>query len=175
MKNKSTLAFCTFFLLCCLSFTLNAQEQKSNNDFTLNVIKYSDKPNYKKEHTHVLELKNHSQIMSYYSILLVKDECSDNNQNKLTNKKESNINTEISFKDLNKNRKVDDIISLKPNESIIIQLKTIQKINAELDSWNCTTLYATKLGKNKSIDKNPKNSKSIILKTFVPNPINRGH
>ena len=179
MKKKSTLAFCTFFLTCCFSLIVNAQQKKANNDFSINLVKYSDKPNFEKEHFHVFELKNNSMLTSEYSISLITNKCSDNKLSSVNDKsiniKESNINTEVYFKDLNRQHKISDIISLKPNESVKLQMKTQQKNNAKLDSWNCTTICATEVSNNKSKDKKPKISKSIIIKTFIPNPNNLGH
>ena len=175
MKTKSTLVFYSFFLSCCFSLLINAQEQRSNNDFTLNVIQYSGKPNYEKEHIHILELKNNSQLVSQYSVSIINNQCSDNHQNKLSNKKESNINTEIYLKNLSRKHENGNIISLDPNESIKVKLKTYQKNNAVLGSLNCTSIQATKLSQNESKGLRKNISESITIKTYVPDPANLGH
>lgn len=180
MKNKSTLTLYTFFLLSFLSFMVNAQDKDSNKDFTIQVIKLSDKPILEKEHWHIIELKNTSQITSEYTISIMNDICSaqeDNNKkNNLGFKKiESNINTEIYFIDVNKKQPITDIISLKPNESVKIQLKTKQKDNAKLDSKNCSVITATKVSQNKLKGSKSNSTKFVTIETFVRNPINKGH
>tara|TARA_R110002072_G_scaffold303002_2_gene491194 strand:+ start:2340 stop:2867 length:528 start_codon:yes stop_codon:yes gene_type:complete len=175
MKNKSTLVFYSLLLSCCFSLLVNAQEQKPHNNFTLNVLQYSDKPNYEKEHVHVLILKNNSSLTSQYSISLFNDQCSDTNQYRLSNKKESNINAEISFDNLNKKSQVSDVVTVQPNKTLKIYLKIKQKISAKLDSWNCTTIRATRLSDNNSKKSKSNIYQSVIIKTFVPNPNTIGH
>lgn len=172
MKNKSTLMFYSFLLTCCFTLLINAQEQKSKNDFTFKLIEYSSKSNLEKEHTHVLELKNNSNSPAQYKISVLSNLCVDNHHNKMGDKKESNIKAEIFSKKNSINNKVDDIVTLQPNESRQFNLKTHQKANAKLDTWNCTTLRATKLigNKSKSI-----NHQTVKVKTFVSNPSNQGH
>lgn len=170
MKNKSSLTYYSFLVLCCLSFLTNAQNKKANNDFEISVFKYSDKPNYINEHDHILELKNNSKFKSEYKLLLEDDNCAKNG----INKKESNIESNIYFENINKSE-IDNIISLEPNESIKIHLNTKIKDNATLDSWNCSLISVIKLSKNKSKSTKSKVSKSIRIKTFIPNPNHKGH
>ncbi|PWH81406.1 hypothetical protein DIS18_14805 [Algibacter marinivivus] len=174
MKNKSTLLFCTFLLICCFSLTVNAQKKKANNDFTINVVKYSDRPNYENEHIHIIELKNNSKFKSNYTLSLASNNCNDKSS-KLNDKKELNINAEIYFESSNKKQMAVDLISLEPNESIRMRVKTRRKKSAKLNSWNCSSISVTKLSQNKSKNAKANISESITIKTFVPNPNNKGH
>lgn len=174
MKNKLTISFCTVLLSCCFSLILSAQKQSVSNDFDFSVINYSDKSNFEKEHIHVLELTNNSNSTSSYTIVSISN-CGDNNPRsnenvKLDIKQASNIKTEIYLKDLNSKDELNDIVSLKPNESIKIYLKIKQNSNATLGSRNCSEIQASKVSQNKS-----KISKSITIETLISNPINKGH
>jgi hypothetical protein len=180
MKNKSTLTLFTFFLLLSHCFVVSAQKQKSNNDFTLTVIEQSKKPNYKKEHIHVLELKNNSGQMSEYAITVVTNNCSDKKNNTLqniksTNPENSNIKTQLFLNDLNRAEWANEVLKVKPNASVKLFLKTLQNNNAVLDSWNCTDIQITKLSNKTLKGSKNKKSESVIIKTFVPNPNSKGH
>ncbi|WP_298346976.1 hypothetical protein [uncultured Algibacter sp.] len=169
MKNKLIIRLNIFIILCSLSLKVNAQKKTLKKDFEINVIKPSDKPNFENEHIHVLELKNNSKLKSEYKVSLIDDNCS-----KGKNKAESNINSQISFENSNK-ASIDNIVSLEPNESIKMNLKIQKKNNAKLDSWNCSIISVIKLSNLKSKNTKSNISKSVTIKTFIPNPIHKGH
>lgn len=182
MKNKSTLTFLSFLVLYSFSLIVNAQKLKTNSEFEINIVKFSDKPNFENTHTHLLELKNNSRYKSEYVVSVVNTNSSEKNhneskhiENRLVISKESNITTEIYKKDSNSKLEKKAIISLEPNESIMLNLKIQKKVNATLGSWNCSTISVLKLSKSQSKSNQSNNSKSITVKTFVPNPNNRGH
>ena len=177
MNNKSPLALCTFLLLCISSLILNAQEKKTNNDFTISVIKQTDRSNFEKEHFYVLELKNNSKITSEYAISLINKNCSNNknSHSKSSNKKATNISAEIYFEELNSKKQISETISLKAYESIKIRVRTLQKNNAILNSWSCTEIHANKVSKNISKGSKSNFSKSVTIKTYVPDTSNPGH
>ena len=180
MKNKSTLTLFTFFLSFSICLVASAQKLKSNNDFTLSVLKYSDNPNFEKEHIHVLELKNNSMQISEYAIKLVTENCSEkkkyNSQSiKSTENELMNIKTQMFLNDSNGKEMTGEVIQLNPNDTVKLYLKTQQNSNAVLDSWNCTNIVATKLLKNKIKSSSSKKSELVVIKTFVRNPNNKGH
>jgi hypothetical protein len=146
------------------------------------VVKFSEKLNFEKEHVHIIELKNNSKLLSTYALTIVNKDCSEDthHHSKSTEKqlnlnKESYINTEVYIKDLKSKTQKGDIISLKPNESIKIYLKTLQKDNAKLGFRNCTSIQASVISKNKSKSFKSIESKSVSIETLVPNPNNKGH
>ncbi len=169
MKNKLIIRLNIFIILCSLSLPGNAQKDKLKKDFEINIIKSSDKPNFEKEHIHVLELKNNSKFKSEYKLSLINDNCLKSDSNKA----ESNINSQISFDNSYKN-KIDNTISLEPNESVQINLKIQKKNNAKLDSWSCSLVSVTKLSNIKSKNTKSNISKSVTIKTFIPNPSHSG-
>ncbi|SHJ19481.1 hypothetical protein [Algibacter luteus] len=180
MKNKSNLKLITFVLTCCICIVVNAQKQNSNNDFTVNVVKSSNESNFEKEHIHVLELKNNSKQLSEYVITMVTNNCSNQKQYdayniKSTNKEFTNINTKMFLNDLKGKELTSEVVQVKPNQSIKLYLKTQQNSKAVLDSWNCTKIQATKLSKNQAKGSNSEMSESVMIKTIVRNPNNKGH
>lgn len=169
-------------MLCSISLTVNAQKEKLNNDFEINVVKFSEKSNFEKEHMHVIELKNTSKFLSNYALTIINKDCAEDTdhhskgiEKQLNPNKESYINTEVYIKDLNSKTQKGDIISLKPNESIKIYLKTLQKNNAKPGYRNCTSIQASKISKNKSKSNKSIKSKSVSIETIVRNPNNKGH
>jgi hypothetical protein len=149
--------------------------QKSSNDFTLSIIKLSNKPNFEKEHLHILELKNNSRYSAEYALSL-NNECSENNShNPIKNRNALIIDTEIYLGNSNNRFEVNDIISLKANESVKIRFKTYQRNMATSNSWNCTTISVNKVLQNKSKLSEVSSSESVTIKTFAPSSNNLGH
>ena len=178
MKNKSTSKYITLILTCCMTVCLYAQKKNMNNDFSLSIAKYSEKPNFEKEHIHVIELKNKSKVSSSYTISAKNNKCSkkhDNTLSKSIGKKHSELITEIYLNSLNNKQQISNRISLGPNESAKIYLKTKKADNMEMDSRHCTKLYASKLSPAKSINGKSGITKSVTIETFVRNPNNKGH
>ena len=178
MKTKSIYKFITVIITCCMTIIVCAQKKHVNNSFSLDVVKYSEKPNFKKEHIHIIELKNKSQVSSSYTISAKNYQCSKNDDNtpsKSSGKKYSELITEIYLNSLNNKKQIIEPISLGPNESAKIYLKTKQENNMELDSRHCTKLFASKLSPAKSINGKSSITKSVTIETFVRNPNNKGH
>jgi hypothetical protein len=180
MKNKSTLTLFTFLVACCIGFAVSAQQNKSSNDFTIGIVKPSNRSNLEKEHVHILELKNNSRQISEFEINIVTEDCSVekiyNSLNaKSINKELSNIKAQMFLNDLSGKEISGAIVKVNPNESISIFVKTIQNTNAVLDSRNCTNVLATKLSNNQAKGSKNKISESVTIKTFVRNPNNKGH
>ncbi len=176
MKNKSTLTFYSFLLLCCYSICVNAQQ----NVFDLEIVNYSDKPDANVEHLHLLSLTNHSNKTMSFDLssneITCKAEYDDVVSNKIgkaDDNKETLINTssvtvEIYNKTLSK--KINNI-NLNANESITFYVKTTRQNNTEIGTWKCFKIAANLLD-DKSYEKI---GKSVIIRSFIPNPNILGH
>ena len=180
MKTKSIYKFITVVITCCMTICVFAQKKHVNNSFSLDVVKYSEKPNFEKEHFHVVELKNDSRISAKYTISIKNTKCSKKHDNKKVlskphGKKDPELFTEIYLNSISNKQQINEPVSLGPNESAKIYLKTKHADNMELDSRHCTKLFASKLSPAKSINGKSGITKSVTIETFVRNPNNKGH
>ncbi|NMH89487.1 hypothetical protein [Flavivirga algicola] len=176
MKNKTTIALYSFLLLCCFSFCVSAQQ----NVFDLEIVNYSDKPDASVEHLHLLSLKNNSNKTSNFDLSSNEIACKAKYNDVISNKigkidsdEETLINTssvtvEIYNRTLSK--KVNKI-TLNPNESISFYVKTTRQNNTETGTWKCLKITANLID-NKN---HKKIGKSVIIRSFIPNPNILGH
>lgn len=189
MKNKSHFTFCAFLIICCITLFVDAQEEKRKNiAFDLEIIEYSDKPDADTEHYHLLQLKNNSNKNANFKLsskwVKCKDEYEDVVRNKFGNidsEPENNFSKKSNNKDISSltielyneklNKKLSQI-SLSPNETIKFYVKIIRENNSEIGQWECSKIIAKQLLGNKK-EKTVK--KSVIIKSFIPDPNLKGH
>ncbi|MCB0398753.1 MAG: hypothetical protein KDD26_03855 [Winogradskyella sp.] len=115
----------------------------------------SDKPNYEKEHTYLLEITN-SSIKSITFVI-------DSKNIKCQNLKEEN-QVRLVQKNLSKTSKAQfSEHTLKTNESFEFYLKISRPDNTAINKWNCTEI--------KAIDENGNTlSNSVIITSLIPDP-----
>ncbi len=176
MKNKSTLTLYSFILLCSFSICIGAQQSV----FDLEIVNYSDKPDAAIEHLHLLSLTNHSNKVLNYDLssneIAYKAEYDDVVRNKvghINNNEEivitaSSLTVEIYNKTLSK--KINKI-TLNPNESISFYVKITRQNNTEAGTSKCLKIVANLLDD----ENNKKIGKSVIIRSFIPNPNILGH
>ena len=190
MRNKSTLTLCIFLFTCCFTLSINAQQhkKKKSNAFNLEIIKYSDKPDADLVHYHLLKLKNNSNKVANFKLSSksvkfrkkyenvvrnkvgnIDNDQDDNNSKKANNMDASSLTIEIYNEKLNKKL---NKISLSPNETIKFYVKIIQENNSEIGQWKYSKIIANKLLNNK---KEKIIKKSVIIKSFIPDPNIKGH
>ncbi|MDD7885670.1 hypothetical protein [Flavivirga sp. 57AJ16] len=175
MKNKSTLKFYSFLLLCFFSLSVNAQQ----DTFDLEIVNYSDKPDADVVHLHLLSLTNNSNKVLNISLSNKEVMCKaehndvvrnkigaiDNDDDVINKKSASSLTLEIYNKTLSK--KINKI-TLTPNESIQFYAKITRQNDTEIGTWKCFKIVANPLNDKKI-------GKSVIIRSFIPNPNILGH
>jgi len=156
MKYKITLIITVFFYN--IFFTL------SQNNTTISLLKYSEKPNFKSTQTHKLEIKNTDSKTAFYTIKVINTSC----------KKEVNkLDVTLSYRLFNdKMNVIDNTIKVASKSKKVIYLELKKSNKTKLDTW-----YCSEINLYKSQNKSSKNIKKIVadkllLKTFIPNPKN---
>lgn len=188
MKHINTLAFNVLFT-CILTLNLNAQVNKlkggnfdAANSFELEIISYSDQPDFSLEHYHILSLKNTSSKQTSYNLSsevtnyneayenVVENQHGkqDNNTaidaNKMNTKEEAN-SIEVSFVDGTKTKHL-NTITLNPNETEKFYVKMKRVNNTEVGKTKFFKISAQNTGLN---------SKSVIIKNVIANQNNLGN
>ena len=183
MKNKSTLTFYSFLLLCLSSLFVNAQQ----NAFNLEIVNYSDKPDADIVHSHLLSLTNNSNKVLNFSLLdneiackaeyddVVSNKIGDVDNNKevvINNTANKNIPSSLIAEIYNEtlSKKINEM-TLNPKESIKFYVKITRQNNTEMSQWKCFKITANLLDN----ENYKKIGKSVIIRSFIPNPNILGH
>ncbi|MAB47911.1 hypothetical protein [Winogradskyella sp. MH6] len=145
MKLLTTVILCLF-----VSIAIYGQ-----SPLVLKIKEGSDKPNYEKEHSYLLEITNSSKKSTRFFV--------DSKNTKCQNLKEEN-QVELIQKNLNKASKSQfSEHILKPNESFEFYLKISRPANTTINKWNCTEV--------KAVDENGNTiSNSVIITSLIPDP-----
>ena len=161
MKNKSTLAFCTFFLSCCFSLIVNAQQNNNskNNLFQLEVIEYSFESDSKKPRYHILSLQNNSSKELAINLSTIVDDTNDGDK-----KNNQNLIVELLSDDLNKTL---NSINLRSKQSIKFKVKITFHPNARLGSMNICKVIAQL--------PNSDEKKTVKINAYISDPDIKGH
>ncbi|MGB5420263.1 hypothetical protein [Algibacter sp.] len=159
MKNNSTLIFFFFLITCSFSLITQAQEDKSNDDFILKVIKYSHEENSNIPHFHLLSITNNSNRELTFDLLSSVDDSNDSN-----NKNNQNLIIEILSEDLLRNI---NSITVSSKESLKFTVKITKHAKARLGSMNICKIMAQLINSN--------NKKSVKINSYIPNPNFSGH
>ncbi|GAB4164877.1 MAG: hypothetical protein Tsb0033_26510 [Winogradskyella sp.] len=139
-------------VILCLFATINIYGQ---SPLSIKIKEGSDKPNYEKVHTYLLEITNSSKRSIRFVI--------DSKNIKCQNLKEEN-QVKLVQKNLSKTSKAQfSEHMLKTNESFEFYLKISRPDNTTINKWNCTEI--------KAVDENGNTlSNSVIITTLIPDP-----